>query len=296
MNYFQSNNNNPYYAPQQQSFNGGGNAPPQGGIYGNNNSNNNPNTSGNEDFFRNVSPEMVNYGLTAGASIIKAQQDRFMPGVSGFWIGLKLYFVVSNSYVLKKLQYLLYPMSNKVWFRIPADDFARGDESEVSSRKWALPKQDPNAPDLYIPLMSFVTYVLLYGLCKGLGLGSSIIFTPELLIQAVWRCLLIQIIESGLIKLGVNSMNINISFLDIFSYTGYKYVGLCLNTISRLLGRSINFIVILYTAFMLGFFVLKTMAAVIPPVTNGNTIPPRHLVLLSIAAMQFFVLLLLSWI
>jgi hypothetical protein len=28
--------------------------------------------------------------------------------------------------------------------------------------KWALPKDDTCAPDLYIPSMSFITYVLLY--------------------------------------------------------------------------------------------------------------------------------------
>ena len=30
------------------------------------------------------------------------------------------------------------------------------------------PRDDVNAPDLYIPIMSFVTYVLVYGLALGL--------------------------------------------------------------------------------------------------------------------------------
>ena len=29
------------------------------------------------------------------------------------------------------------------------------------------PKLDVNAPDLYIPIMSFVTYILMLGICLG---------------------------------------------------------------------------------------------------------------------------------
>jgi hypothetical protein len=159
------------------------------------------------------------------------------------------------------------------------------------SRKWALPKQDLNSPDLYIPLMAFMTYVLLYGLRAGVGSDST--FTPDLLIQAVWRCLILQLLECGLIKFGVNMMSVSISFLDVYAYTGYKYVHLCLALISSLLGGTIKFLVVIYLAAMMGFFLLKTMASVIPAtVTTG---PPRHLVLLSFAAMQFVVVLVLSW-
>jgi hypothetical protein len=44
--------------------------------------------------FQNVSPEMLNYGLNAGQAMFKTQQDKWMPGVSGFWITLKQYFSV----------------------------------------------------------------------------------------------------------------------------------------------------------------------------------------------------------
>lgn len=33
--------------------------------------------------------------------------------------------------------------------------------------QYATPSNDVNAPDLYIPLMSFVTYILVAGFVKG---------------------------------------------------------------------------------------------------------------------------------
>jgi hypothetical protein len=96
-----------------------------------------------------------------------------------------------------------------------------------------------------------------------------------------------------LVKFGVNLMSVPVPFLDILSYTGYKYVALCINTVSRVLGGYVSFVVALYTAAMLAFFMLKTMAAVVPPATTTG--PPRHLMLLGFAAMQFVVVLILSW-
>lgn len=157
-----------------------------------------------------------------------------------------------------------------------------------TSHKWALPKQDINAPDLYIPLMSFITYVLLVGFRKGLGKG----FTPEVLIQSVWRCLILQVIETFVIKFGLSLMQAPIPILDIFAYTGYKYVGLCLNTLARGLGTTFGFITALYTCAALAYFILKAMAAVVPAAISTG--PPRHLMLLGFATIQFLVPFVLS--
>jgi protein transport protein YIF1 len=169
------------------------------------------------------------------------------------------------------------------------------------THKWALPRSDINSPDLYIPLMSFLTYVLLAGFSKGMTTSS---FTPDVLIIAVWRCLFLQIIESVIIKVGVNVMSVSLPFLDVFAYTGYKYIGLCVNLITLLcvnlisLATSIKviyyiyYIASLYTSAALGFFVLKSMAAVVPASTSTG--PPRHIMLISFAALQFVVAYVLS--
>lgn len=146
------------------------------------------------------------------------------------------------------------------------------------------------APDLYIPLMSFISYVLLFGLCKGIS-GDE--FSPELLIQAVWRCLILQGCEVLIIKFGLNMMNVTLPWLDVFSYTGYKYVLLIINTVARIFGRTFNFLSSLYSSYMLAFFILRTMAAVVPITTTAG--PPRHLVLAGFAALQFVVVFILCW-
>ena len=139
------------------------------------------------------------------------------------------------------------------------------------------------APDLYIPLMSFITYALLVGLRKGLGSG----FTPDILINSVWRCLILQLCETVVIKFGLSVMQVPLPLLDVFAYTGYKYVGLSLSTVARGLGGTISLLVGFYTCGALGYFILKSMAAVVP--ASHSTGPPRHLMLLGFAAIQFFV-------
>jgi protein transport protein YIF1 len=157
-----------------------------------------------------------------------------------------------------------------------------------------LPKHDTNAPDLYIPLMSFITYILLYGFIKGINLTSKG-FSPDLLITAVWRCLLIQVLEIALIKFSLTMIGVSIPSLDVTAYTGYKYVGLSVNILSRSLGRFVSIMVLLYTSSMLGFFILKSLAAVVPQNTGVNNGPPRHLLIIGFAALEFCISLFLNW-
>lgn len=64
----------------------------QQGLYGGNNNAPNPPVP---DYLKNVTPEMINFGLNAGQNMLNKQRDKWMPGVSGFWHSLKYYFLVS---------------------------------------------------------------------------------------------------------------------------------------------------------------------------------------------------------
>lgn len=161
------------------------------------------------------------------------------------------------------------------------------------SHKFALPKNDLNAPDLYIPTMAFVTYVLLYAFYRGLGTTTST-FSPEIIIQVIWKCLFLQCMEALALKLGSNVLSVPIAFLDTFSYSGYKYVALCINSLARLLHGTLNVIISLYTAGMLAYFVLKTVAAAIPPPAGATSNPTRLAVLLGFAGIQFILVLFMS--
>jgi hypothetical protein len=159
---------------------------------------------------------------------------------------------------------------------------------DIISHKWALPREDVNAPDLYIPLMSFISYVLLIGVHQGVYNDAN--FSPEILVTAVYRCLLLQLTESAIIMIGLSIMSVSLPFLDIYSYTGYKYYGLCMNIVSKVFGSIFHILCSLYVSIMLGYFVLRSMGSVVPAATTG---PPRHLMLLGFAATQFVVMLIL---
>ena len=73
-------------------------------------------------------PGMLNLGFKAGTSLINKEKAKWMPGVTDFWSSLKMYFAVSNSYVLNKIFIILYPIKNQFWGRILADE---GEETEA---------------------------------------------------------------------------------------------------------------------------------------------------------------------
>jgi len=77
---------------------------------------------------------------------------------------------------------------------------------------------------MYIPVMGFVTYILLSTLLAGLR-GA---FHPELLGSAATWAFLIVIIEIMVIRLAIYLLGINneSQLLDLVAYSGYKFVGI----------------------------------------------------------------------
>lgn len=71
---------------------------------------------------------------------------------------------MTNSYVLQKILLILFPFRHKSWQRLVAHTAMDGKANEET---FSPPRDDINAPDLYIPAMAFVTYVLLVGLSSG---------------------------------------------------------------------------------------------------------------------------------
>lgn len=88
---------------------------------------------------------------------------------------------------------------------------------------WLPPREDINSPDMYIPVMAFVTYILLSTLLAGLR-GA---FRPELLGLTATNAFAVVIIELVLLKLGTYLLSISneSQWLDLVAYSGYKFVG-----------------------------------------------------------------------
>lgn len=76
---------------------------------------------------------------------------------------------------------------------------------------------------MYIPVMAFVTYILLSTLLAGLR-GA---FRPELLGLTATNAFAVVVIELLLLKLGTYLLNISneSQWLDLVAYSGYKFVG-----------------------------------------------------------------------
>lgn len=152
---------------------------------------------------------------------------------------------------------------------------------------YALPNSDENAPDLYLPVMSLITYCLLCALTYG----TSGQFNPEVIPDVTTKCFVTQVLEVLLIRFGFYMMDTAVPFLDLFSYTGYKYLGLTINMLCGLLlgqlgyGTSGFYVTFLWTASAATFFMLKTMANNIPTETAA-TGPKREVMVLVFAVSQ----------
>lgn len=136
--------------------------------------------------------------------------------------------------------------------------------------------------------MSLITYVLLCAFCYGTA-GQ---FNPEVLPAVTTKCFVTQILEVLLIRLCFYMMQAPIAILDLFSYTGYKYLGLCINMIIGLFlshfgfGSKGFYASFLFTASAASYFMLKTMANIIPTVTAASG-PKREVVVFAVAVSQF---------
>lgn len=142
--------------------------------------------------------------------------------------------------------------------------------------------------------MAFITYVLLYSFYKGIGSLSASTFSPDVISQAIWRCILLQVAEAGALKFGAKVISVQVPFLDCYSFAGYKYVALCLNTIARLIHGPLNILISLYTSCMLAYFIMKTTAIAVPSTPNESQASPRLIIVLGFGALQLLMSLFMS--
>lgn len=109
-----------------------------------------------------ASNPLASLAVQKGGELVTSSLAKYMPGALALWRSLRYYFHVNNSYVRTKLSRLLFPFSRK-WERAPASAADQDAGADVAT-VFATPANDVNAPDLYIPLMAFVTFVLATGL------------------------------------------------------------------------------------------------------------------------------------
>ncbi len=135
--------------------------------------------------------------------------------------------------------------------------------------------------------MALITYVLLCGLLYG-GAGE---FNPEVLPDVTTKCFITQVLEVLAIRFGFYTMQAPVFFLDLFSATGYKYVGLCVNMLVGLVlhqlgyGSTAYWATFMWTSLSACYLMLKSMANNIPRVMNAAG-PKREFMVMGFAASQ----------
>lgn len=97
--------------------------------------------------------DSLKLGLNIGKQIIK--ESKFVDYFS--LNGLKPYFEIDNKYVIYKIKNILFPFY--LFQKDQSPDTIGSNSSEAEDAQ----KIKIEYPDLYIPLMSFITYILLIG-------------------------------------------------------------------------------------------------------------------------------------
>ena len=100
---------------------------------------------------------------------------------------------------------------------------ADGQIQQQYSSMYLPPRDDINSPDMYIPIMALITYILLSTVLAGLR-GK---FQPELLGSITTSAVGVVILEILILKVAmwVLSISNDSQLLDLVAYSGYKYVG-----------------------------------------------------------------------
>ncbi|CAH0594452.1 unnamed protein product [Chrysodeixis includens] len=159
---------------------------------------------------------------------------------------LRYYFAVDSRYVLRKLLLILFPYTHKEWM-VKYDQ-----DSPVQ------PRYDINAPDLYIPSMGYVTYVLLAGFMLGLQQR----FSPEQIGIQASSALAYIVFEMMmyLVTLYVTNTSTHLRTLDLLAYSGYKYTVMIASLLAGLLlGTTGYYCSLVYTSCALSYFLVKTL-------------------------------------
>lgn len=224
----------------------------------------------------NVYPTFINdQAASIATQFAKSQfetSNQYLQQNFGQFLGgnndIKYYFQVSNSYVIQKIILVLFPYLNKNWNRISAQE--TGESTQPGG--FAPPIYDVNAPDLYIPLMSFVTYILLWAIFQGLK-GE---FHPELFGLLASQTIGFAILDVSIFKTGLYllSCSTQSSIWDLISFSGYKYVSIIvLLCWKHVIGNSYYayYPLVLFLITNLAIFLMRSLKFLVLPSSSSTT-------------------------
>ncbi|KAL9613105.1 MAG: hypothetical protein Q9167_002322 [Letrouitia subvulpina] len=226
-----------------------------------------------------MNDQTAQMGFQVGKTAMMAGQEYMEHNINRYVSipALKHYFNVSTPYVLRKLLLVLFPWRHKPWSREQRPSGVSQDTNNNAYSYYFLPPRDDlNSPDMYIPVMAFVTYILLSTLLAGLR-GA---FHPEVMGLTATAALAIIIVEILGLKFGTYILSINndSQLLDLVAYSGYKFVGVIVTlVVSEVLNRGqgtggwAGWTVFTYTFLANAFFLLRSLKYVLLPDSSVST-------------------------
>ena len=169
---------------------------------------------------------------------------------------LKPYFSINNKYVIRKIKQVILPFL----YREPE----LTDEEDFEDNYFQIAKSKIEYPDMYLPLVSFMSYVLLISFNFAMSEGEA--FDPEYLWSKCSKNFTIVIAHMLLLKGFLYVFcNINFSALDLICYVSYKFIYTFIFSIIWILTKSATiyyFFFILFSLvsmfFMVCFLNLET--------------------------------------
>ena len=188
-----------------------------------------------------ITEDTLKFGINMGKQIVK--NTKFVDYFS--LEGLKPYFDVDNKYVLYKFRYLFIPFLK---------------EKQINSSEEIQNKYNIEYFDLYLPLMSFITYVLVVSFISAIK--NPEVFNPQTLGKILSKDFSLYIMNAMAIKLLMFIFLKNsISFMDICSLVGYKFIHMIIFKIlsNFIESKTINYIIFFILAAQISFFLKKCL-------------------------------------
>ncbi|KAK9150849.1 hypothetical protein Syun_009158 [Stephania yunnanensis] len=238
----------------------------------------NPQSNTFENAFYGAGSGLIRGGLGAyGERILGSSSEYVQSNISRYFSDPQYYFQVNDQYVRNKLKVVLLPFLHRGhWTRIT--------EPVGGRLSYKPPVYDINAPDLYIPLMAFGSYVVLAGFSLGL-LGK---FSPEALSLQFTKGLLGWFLQVVLLKVLLYSLGSGEApLLDIVAYAGYAFTGMCVAVLGRIVWSYSYYFLMPWTCLCMGVFLVKTMKRVLFAEVRSYDSSRHHYLLLFMALAQF---------
>jgi len=216
--------------------------------------------------------QMAQMGMRMGVDMFQTHREKGREAMERYGLGsdtLRQYFHVDGSYVLSRLKLLAFPFKkSKNWrrqYQDPSMQYGQDPQQQAAVAKALSPREDENAPDLYIPSMAFITYVLAAGFLSGMSAPSS--FSPEMLGRTSSYGIVLWVLEVLCFKFGLYIMHdIALPIWDAAAYAGYKYVCVVVSLLTYiLLGTLPYYVVVLYSGSCAGFMMYKLYAEILFP-------------------------------